>query len=78
VAVDGQQTPLPVSPGRRDNLVEPVYELHRTRGSFGRQAGCRAMTVSGTAGRLVPVAIGALTFFALGALAARSRLLEEK
>jgi hypothetical protein len=36
------------------------------------------MTVSGTAGRLVPVAIGALTFFALGALAARSRLLEEK
>jgi short-subunit dehydrogenase len=78
VAVDGQQKRQPVSPGRRDNLVEPVYELHRTRGSFGRESGSRAMIVSGTAGRLVPVAIGALAFFALGALAARARLLEEK
>jgi hypothetical protein len=78
VAVDGQQTRLPVSPGRRDNLVEPIYELHRTRGSFGRESERRAMTVSGTAGRPVPVVIGALAFFALGALAARNRLLQEK
>jgi hypothetical protein len=74
VAVDGQQTRLPVSPGRRDNLVEPVYELHRTRGSFGRESARKAMVVSGAAGRLIPVAIGALVFFALGALATRKRL----
>lgn len=72
-AVDGQQTRLPVSPGRRDNLVAPVPELHRTRGSFGSESARRAMVVSGTAGRLVPVAVGALVFFALGALATRKR-----
>jgi short-subunit dehydrogenase len=72
-AVAGQQTRLPTSAARRDNLVQPVYELHRTRGSFGRESARNAMVVSGTAGRLIPVAIGALAFFALGALAGRKR-----
>jgi short-subunit dehydrogenase len=74
VAVDGQQTRLPVSPSRKDNLVEPVYELHRTRGSFGAESTNQAMTVSGAAGRLIPVAIGAMAFFVLGALVGRAQL----
>lgn len=74
IAVEGQQTCLPISAGRGDNLMEPVYELHRTRGSFGRESVRKAIVVSGTAGRLIPVAIGALAFFALGALATRQVL----
>jgi hypothetical protein len=76
VGVAGQQTLLPVGPNRRDNLQHPIYDLHRTRGSFGKEAQPSAVVVGGTAGRFVPVASGAALFFVLGCLVgARSAFL---
>lgn len=70
-AVDGQQTALPVRPGRKDNLSTPVRELHRTRGSFGSGAHKSALVVSGQVARLAPVIAGAVAFLGAGLLAAR-------
>ncbi len=67
-AVDGQQTSKPVEPGRRDNLFRPVGPAHRTRGSFSDEAGHRAMLVPGPLARAAVVALGAATFFGLGAM----------
>jgi hypothetical protein len=71
--VAAQQTRVPVSPMRGDNLFEPVHHLHRTRGSFDREAGASAMEVAGPTARLAPVAAGALALLALGWLLRRSR-----
>src|SRR5262249_42499862 len=46
-AYDAQMTRLPVRQRRRNNLEAPVYGLHRTHGSFDREAGCEAMLVPG-------------------------------
>ncbi|HTI86134.1 MAG TPA: SDR family oxidoreductase [Alphaproteobacteria bacterium] len=35
---EGEATGRPVAPGRRDNLTAPVHALHRTHGSFNREA----------------------------------------
>ena len=66
-AVGGQQTTRIVSPERRDNLDEAVAGLHRTRGSFGAEAGEWAPLVPGEVARAGVVAAGAALFFAIGA-----------
>ncbi|MGE5537801.1 MAG: SDR family oxidoreductase [Gemmatimonas sp.] len=35
---EGEATGRPVQPGRRDNLMAPVHDLHRTHGSFDNEA----------------------------------------
>jgi short-subunit dehydrogenase len=70
--VHGQETRLPVTPGRRDNLLSPVHDLHRTRGSFGAEAGTGALVVSGPAARVAAVLAGGVMAFALGLLAGRA------
>jgi len=68
-AYEGQETSLPVSPSRQDNLFRPVNELHRTRGSFQARSG--AVLVPGPVARLGVVAAGAMTFLGAGYAAGR-------
>jgi hypothetical protein len=68
-AFEAQETRVPVAPGRRDNLMTPVHQLHRTRGSFGSEATDRAITAQGVAARLAPVIAGGALLFSLGLLA---------
>jgi NAD(P)-dependent dehydrogenase (short-subunit alcohol dehydrogenase family) len=72
IAIPGQQTRQPVLPGRRDNLMEPVHGLHRTRGSFDEGARDSAVAVPGPAARLAPVIAGALALFGMGMLVGRA------
>ena len=69
VAYKKQMTQVPVLPSRKNNLIEPVTELHRTRGSFGREASRSAMVVSGPAMRLGIACAAAAAAFGAGALA---------
>jgi NAD(P)-dependent dehydrogenase (short-subunit alcohol dehydrogenase family) len=69
-AVGGQETRLLVQPERRDNLMEPITELHSLQGQFGAEAKPRAFVYPGRATRAAIVAGGAAAFFALGVLAA--------
>jgi short-subunit dehydrogenase len=66
-AIQGQQTGVPVSPGRRDNLDAPVTGLHRTRGSFSIEAETHAPMVVGEIARVGLLAAGAVFFMAVGA-----------
>jgi NAD(P)-dependent dehydrogenase (short-subunit alcohol dehydrogenase family) len=68
-AFEAQETRVPVAPDRRDNLMMPVHELHRTRGSFSREASERAIAAPGVAARLAPVIAGGVLLFSLGLLA---------
>jgi NAD(P)-dependent dehydrogenase (short-subunit alcohol dehydrogenase family) len=68
-AVAGQQTAKPLTYGRRDNLDEPLTNLHRTRGSFSAEAASRAPLVDGELARVATVAAVALVGFVLGAVA---------
>jgi short-subunit dehydrogenase len=70
-AFGGQARRQPVHPGRRDNLMAPVTELHRTRGSFGSEASSHAVTTSGPAARMGTVLAGGLALVAVGWLARR-------
>jgi NAD(P)-dependent dehydrogenase (short-subunit alcohol dehydrogenase family) len=70
-AIQGQQTGVPVLPGRRDNLDAPVTGLHRTRGSFSIEAETRAPMVVGEIARVGLLAAGAVFFMAVGAGIAR-------
>ena len=70
VAFAGQQTGRPVSADRKDNLLDPVHSLHRTRGRFGKEANDQALVMSGSLGRVAPVMIGAILLFATGMLTA--------
>ena len=72
VAYRGQQTTRPVSDDRKDNLLNPVHSLHRTRGRFGKEAKDRAMVTSGPLDRVAPLVIGAILLFATGMLATAS------
>jgi len=67
--VTAQQTRVPVSPMRRDNLDEPVHHLHRTRGSFDREASAEAIAIPGPVARIAPVAAGVLALIAVAFLA---------
>jgi NAD(P)-dependent dehydrogenase (short-subunit alcohol dehydrogenase family) len=69
--VAAQQTEAAVSPMRKDNLIEPVHDLHRTRGSFDREASNTALTIPGPTARLTPIAAGALAVVAAAVLARR-------
>ncbi len=71
-AFAAQERPLLVSKDREDNLVAPVHALHRTHGSFGREAQRRALIVTGPMARVIPVIAGALLFFGLGLAARRA------
>ena len=67
-AYAAQETVAPVSPTRKDNLMAPIAELHRTRGGFDKEAADSVMAVPGPLARLAPVVAGALTCLSLGAL----------
>ena len=69
-ALNGQDTKRLVQPERRDNLADPITDLHRTHGSFGGAAKNRAAVYPGAATRAAIVGTGAAVFFALGLLAA--------
>jgi NAD(P)-dependent dehydrogenase (short-subunit alcohol dehydrogenase family) len=65
-AVEGQETAHSVRPDRRDNLFEPVTDLHRAHGVFNAQAKPTAVAFPGGVTRAVIVAGGAVLFFVLG------------
>jgi NAD(P)-dependent dehydrogenase (short-subunit alcohol dehydrogenase family) len=69
---EAQERVAYVSSERRDNLMAPVGELHRTRGSFDNEAANRALAVPGPLARLTPTLAGALTGLSLGVLLARA------
>jgi len=63
-----QETQVPVTPARKDNLIIPVHGLHRTRGSFGDEAAETAVTLTGPLARLAPLLLAALGGFSAGIL----------
>jgi hypothetical protein len=67
-AYEAQETSVPVSTDRKDNLMAPVGDLHRTRGRFGNEAAATVFAVPGPAARLAPVIAGAITFLLIGLL----------
>jgi NAD(P)-dependent dehydrogenase (short-subunit alcohol dehydrogenase family) len=67
-AYRGQSTELAIRPDRKDNLFEPVTELHRTHGVFDKEAKPHAVIVSGSLMRYAVVVAGAAVFFILGGL----------
>jgi NAD(P)-dependent dehydrogenase (short-subunit alcohol dehydrogenase family) len=69
---EAQERVAYVSSERRDNLMAPVGDLHRTRGSFDNEAANRALAVSGPLARLTPTLAGALTGLSIGVLLARA------
>jgi len=71
-AFDAQETKEPVSAERRDNLMAPVHDLHRTRGGFTTEAARHALVTSGPATRLVPVIAGCIAMLAVGVLVGRA------
>src|SRR5579862_6162158 len=66
----GQETDVPVSSERRDNLLTPVHDLHRTRGSFSQEAADSVMAVPGPVARLVPLVASAAAGLSIGILLA--------
>jgi len=52
--------------------MQPVGDLHRTRGSFDNEAANRALAVPGPLARLTPTLAGALTGLSIGLLLARA------
>jgi NAD(P)-dependent dehydrogenase (short-subunit alcohol dehydrogenase family) len=57
-AYDTQETRVPVSARREDNLEAPLRGLHRTNGSFGAEASGDALLISGKTARLGAAALG--------------------
>ncbi|MDR4306063.1 SDR family oxidoreductase [Chelatococcus sambhunathii] len=66
-AVEGQQTAIPATRTRRDNLLKPVSGAHRTAGSFSDEARSSAPLLPAGAARVGVVAAGALACMAIGA-----------
>jgi short-subunit dehydrogenase len=56
---ESQERKSPVSPGRPDNLMQPVRGAHRIHGSFGREATSKLMVLTGEEVRAA-VALGGL------------------
>jgi len=69
-AYSGQMSRKPVSPSRRDNLERPVGALHRTRGSFGREAREYALNFPGPTTRAVAAMAGLVVAGLVGAAVA--------
>jgi hypothetical protein len=65
-AYEAQETPASVSPLRKDNLMSPVTELHRTHGNFDAEAASSVMSIPGRVARLIPVLASALAGLAIG------------
>ncbi|MBO0718672.1 MAG: SDR family oxidoreductase [Rhizobiales bacterium] len=65
-AYEAQETKAAVSPLRKDNLMSPVADLHRTHGSFDDEAANSVMAIPGPAARLFPLLFSALTGVAIG------------
>jgi short-subunit dehydrogenase len=59
-AYEAQDREAAVAPDRRDNLIEPVHDLHRTRGSFDREARTSVTLLSGAEVRLALTGIAVL------------------
>jgi len=72
VAFDAQETRRPVSSDRKDNLLAPVHDLHRTRGSFGDQAADTIIALQGPLARLMPLIAASLTGLSIGLLLRRA------
>ncbi len=70
-AVSGQTTNRKVAGNRRDNLMQPVHDQHRTRGSFGREASPHAIAVPGPSTRLAFAAAGLVCAGLVGLAAGR-------
>jgi hypothetical protein len=68
---DQQSTQTPVAATRKDNLMQPVEGLHRTRGSISGEAVDSATTMAGPVARLIPSFIAGLTGLSLGVAMAR-------
>lgn len=68
----GQQRPAAVQPDRRDNLYEPVPDLHRTRGSFEAEAHAHAFVWPADWARLAAVGLAILLVGAVLALLVQS------
>lgn len=72
-AFSAQATMKQVRPYRKDNLMTPVRELHRTRGSFSDEADSSAVAISGPSARVgagvfalvIAAAVSYATCFAL-------------
>ncbi len=77
-AVEGQARAEPVAPGRRDNLVDPVAGLHRTAGSFWREARDSAALIPGPAGRIGTVLAGGLLVAGLAGMVAGRAMLARR
>ncbi len=69
-AFRGQETSEPVSPGRADNLMTPVRNLHRTHGSFDSESNSTAVVAAGPVARIAPLLMGGIALFVLGILSA--------
>ncbi len=67
-AFGAQETSRPVEPGRPDNLLSPVHQMHRTHGRFGNETQNRAVVGRGPWLRLTPLALGTLAVLAAGVL----------
>jgi NAD(P)-dependent dehydrogenase (short-subunit alcohol dehydrogenase family) len=65
---DQQETKVPVSATRKDNLMNPVEGLHRTRGRFSNEAADSALTLPGPIARLLPLFAAAVGGFSVGLL----------
>ena len=65
-AYEAQETDAAVSSARKDNLMSPITELHRTHGSFDAEAANTIVAIPGPAARLIPVAVSALTGVVIG------------
>lgn len=66
-----QETKAPVAAVRKDNLMQPVHDLHRTRGRFSNEAADSAISLSGPIARLIPLLIAGLGGLSIGLLARR-------
>ncbi len=70
-AFEAQETRVPVAASREDNLMSPVRDLHRTRGSFSAEAANTVFAMPGPLARLLPLLASALAGLSLGLLASR-------
>jgi NAD(P)-dependent dehydrogenase (short-subunit alcohol dehydrogenase family) len=69
-AYEAQDRASAVAPDRRDNLDEPIYALHRVRGSFDDEARSSVLLVSGAAVRTGIAALGVVLILVGAALIA--------
>lgn len=67
----GQETRTPVARDRRDNLMQPVHDLHRTHGRFDDEASHAAIVMAGPLARVAPVAACGAALLAIGLLGRR-------